>query len=517
MVLVAASVSHSAVPPVVSYQGQILDSIGTPVPDGYYSFTFSIYDAPVGGFSLWTEAQDSVFVKDGFFSTLLGTITPLTDSVFGGANRYLQVALDGVVQSPRAQLTSVAYSLRVGTVDGSTGGTVFGSMTIETEPNGSNDRPSAVVLGGSTSGGGIGIYEPVDNRANGANVVLKKILEINSNGLIFYGDTEDDTTLFFELDGDITGLGQITMGQNSSSGDSTTVLGYSNTASGIGSTIGGGSQNSNSGYYGTIGGGYNNEVTGDFATIPGGTDNLGGGNYSQAAGRRAKAINGGTFVWADQTDEDFESTGDNQFLIRAGGGVGINTNNPQGALDVAGPAEDGTVNLPASSISAIETADEPGIAFKKNVGSLQLNQKAEEMQELTSVTITTPGAGYIIVRGGAYLRSIYTDRRNQAYLQIDDQPGGALIPGNYTVAGSGEAPSPNGEVFSSMSMEVVYVKDAGTYTFYLEALAHPDNGLAARTYMNDPYLSALFVATSYGGSPEPARGLQEVGKETSPR
>ncbi|MBK7146596.1 MAG: hypothetical protein IPH76_15795 [Xanthomonadales bacterium] len=46
----------------------------------------------------------------------------------------------------------------------------------------------------------------------------------------------------------------------------------------------------------------------------------------------------GTFVWADYQDADFVSTGPNQFLIRAQGGVAINTNTPEetAALTVAG-------------------------------------------------------------------------------------------------------------------------------------------------------------------------------------
>jgi hypothetical protein len=39
----------------------------------------------------------------------------------------------------------------------------------------------------------------------------------------------------------------------------------------------------------------------------------------------------GVFVWADSPSGGFTSTGSNQFLIRAAGGVGINTNNPNGA------------------------------------------------------------------------------------------------------------------------------------------------------------------------------------------
>jgi hypothetical protein len=58
---------------------------------------------------------------------------------------------------------------------------------------------------------------------------------------------------------------------------------------------------------------------------------LAGGSASTAMGYRARALHPGAFVWADQQEVDLNSTGANQFLIRASGGVGINTNNPNGA------------------------------------------------------------------------------------------------------------------------------------------------------------------------------------------
>jgi hypothetical protein len=78
-------------------------------------------------------------------------------------------------------------------------------------------------------------------------------------------------------------------------------------------------------------------LTGQFATIAGGQSNSAAGQYSFVAGRRAKANHDGAFVWADSTDLDFSSGAANQFLIRANGGVAINTNNPAGrALSVNG-------------------------------------------------------------------------------------------------------------------------------------------------------------------------------------
>lgn len=109
------------------------------------------------------------------------------------------------------------------------------------------------------------------------------------------------------------------------------------------SVIAGGGQNSISpgAGYSVVGGGFANAIqTGAaYATIPGGNNNAASGDYSFAAGFKAKAFHQGTFVWADTpslSGAAFGSSGTNQFLIRASGGVGIGKTNPATALDVNG-------------------------------------------------------------------------------------------------------------------------------------------------------------------------------------
>ena len=88
--------------------------------------------------------------------------------------------------------------------------------------------------------------------------------------------------------------------------------------------------------YATVSGGSNNKARLAYSTVPGGEHNLADAPYSFAAGRRAKAMHEGTLVWADSTDADFSSTANDQFLIRATGGVGIGTDSPAARLDVEG-------------------------------------------------------------------------------------------------------------------------------------------------------------------------------------
>ena len=104
--------------------------------------------------------------------------------------------------------------------------------------------------------------------------------------------------------------------------------GASNTASGEKSTVSGGASNTARGESSTVSGGVSNTASGEAAIVAGGTNNAAGGDFSFAAGSRAGALHGGTFVWADSTPGVFQSSGPDQFLIRASGGVGIGEASP---------------------------------------------------------------------------------------------------------------------------------------------------------------------------------------------
>jgi len=101
--------------------------------------------------------------------------------------------------------------------------------------------------------------------------------------------------------------------------------GSGNTASGQLATVGGGSSNTASSTQSTVGGGGSNTASGIFATVPGGAMNTAQGNYSFSAGRRAKANDIGSFVWADTSDFDFASTAANEFAVRSTGGARVVT------------------------------------------------------------------------------------------------------------------------------------------------------------------------------------------------
>jgi len=109
---------------------------------------------------------------------------------------------------------------------------------------------------------------------------------------------------------------------NNATGQSASVGGgEANTASGTSSTVAGGYRNVASSQGAAVGGGEGNQAAHNYATVPGGQGNFAGARYTLAAGRRAQANHPGAFVWADETNADFASTANNQFAVRAGGGV----------------------------------------------------------------------------------------------------------------------------------------------------------------------------------------------------
>ena len=101
--------------------------------------------------------------------------------------------------------------------------------------------------------------------------------------------------------------------------------------SAIGATISGGgaeattsqfqSPNEVGANFGTICGGAGNRVLGLYGTVAGGSDNEANGINSFAAGNQAKANWDGSFVWADNQSADFASSRNNEFAVRAAGGV----------------------------------------------------------------------------------------------------------------------------------------------------------------------------------------------------
>src|SRR5690606_15999636 len=142
-----------------------------------------------------------------------------------------------------------------------------------------------------------------------------------------------------------------------------------NLVSGDNGTVSGGGYNVASGEYSSVGGGLFNDARGFASRVGGGDANCAGADFSWAGGQGARArpataaadgpcssgtVAGGdvgSFVWSDAyawPGAVFESTGPNQFLVQAAGGMALNTSvlPRHTTLLVKGrPGSDGNANL----------------------------------------------------------------------------------------------------------------------------------------------------------------------------
>lgn len=116
------SVAHAG-PQVLSYQGHLLRSDGTPVSDGPYDMRFTLYDHAVGGAARWTETDARVEVKGGLFVTNLGDdlYHPFGSLFRDYSFLWLEIAVDlnkngrfdsDEIYTPRRQLTASPWAIQ---------------------------------------------------------------------------------------------------------------------------------------------------------------------------------------------------------------------------------------------------------------------------------------------------------------------------------------------------------------------------------------------------------------------
>jgi len=393
--MLAVSITWGDTPKTMSYQGVLTDN-GAVVSDGNYELTFSLYDAATGGNKVWTETQ-SVVVVNGIFNVILGSDTPL-DIVFD-EQYWLGVAVGGGAElTPRTQLTSSPYSLSGWSLTGNAGtspptnflGTtddtplelwVNGLRAFRLEPHASSpnliggysgnsvtpDVYGATICGGGTGGG-------ASNRITDNYGVVAGGYQNQS------GDDEGTTD-----DAHHAAVGG----------------GAWNVAGASFATVGGGQINHATGGSSTVAGGGGNVASGAAAIVPGGWHNTADGAYSFAAGRRAKANHDGSFVWGDSTDADIESAGNDQFIVRAKGGVRFYTNSgltsgvklPAGASAID-TVSDSPLELWVNGLRAFRL--EPNIASPNLIGGCSGNIVAEGV---VGATIAGGGTTYATSAG----------------------------------------------------------------------------------------------------------------------
>ena len=106
---------QGGIPHLINYQGVLTDDVGNPLDDSY-DLTFSIYRYSTEGSPLWTETHTAISVQDGIFNVILGSDSPIPDSVFEWSMAYLGIKIGaGAELTPRTRFTSTAYAYRAET------------------------------------------------------------------------------------------------------------------------------------------------------------------------------------------------------------------------------------------------------------------------------------------------------------------------------------------------------------------------------------------------------------------
>jgi len=291
------------------YQGQ-LKRAGNAVSDAY-SFRFTLWDAETDGNQIGGMIEKTgVPVVDGVFSVLLD----FGPNAFDGDARWLEVALfvpetpstdlrskntnlPGSYQTmrPRQWLTPTPYALALPgmrTQQNDVSHNVIGGSTA--------NQVTLEIVGATISGGGA---------AGAANQVGADFATV--------GGGEGNAANGF---GAVVGGGTF----NLATGEGSFIGGGADNFVGPNAeygAIGGGLANESLAPYAVVGGGYGNSVAGYGATVAGGKFCQADGLLSFSAGYRAVATHQGAMLFADTTGYDFESAANNEFAVRATGGV----------------------------------------------------------------------------------------------------------------------------------------------------------------------------------------------------
>jgi len=354
--LIANRSDALAIPQVLSYQGRLTDAKGVPVPDGDYSITFKLYTVPNGGSPFWSETQN-VTTRDGLFSVLLGSVTPITTGWrseergmrTGGRNGGTGDEGPGTRDEgpgTRDEGPKAAYLGMV--VEGSAEMVprmrIAGGYTLPNEGVGANDN-----RGGGTDNDDEWV------RSSPADSVLYTIrrLGIARGGCsnVLYGNyTCSMTNLGSSCTTGISGSGGASLGNmavlggygNRAWAPYTSVGGGRNNKAGNDATdtsaiVVGGYGNQANGKFSAVIAGQNNTASGLYSTVPGGYGDTCAGDYGMTGGysTRARAAADYTFAFGENCTT---STPRAVVFYHSGGAtkLGVGVQNPVWNMEVAG-------------------------------------------------------------------------------------------------------------------------------------------------------------------------------------
>jgi Chaperone of endosialidase len=309
--------------------GGIADSAnayGSTIGGGKGNKTWGMYSVVVGGGGASEIDTNSA---SGIVSAILGGCRNVSGGDFStvGGGRYNRARGPYSVVAGGGGSADTDSNSAIGeasTISGGRGNVVLGDYSTIGGGLGNSTDTSSCTIGGGSSNTAEGRTSTI---SGGAGNIASGVQSIIAGGLSNHTDSSWSTV----------GGGQ----QNQAIGKGAVASGGThNHALAKGATVSGGYVGRATGEFSVISGGGgpvfadSNLASGESSAIPGGRRNIAAGDFSFAAGLRAQANHDGCFVWADSTDADFASQAEDQFLIRANGGVGINTNDPSAPLDI---------------------------------------------------------------------------------------------------------------------------------------------------------------------------------------
>jgi hypothetical protein len=417
-----------------TYQGRLLED-GVAV-SGSYDFEFRLFDALEEGNQIaQTLLVEDVAVADGYFTVALD----FGPGVFKGTPRFLALSVRAGEETgefmpllPRQPLTAtplalalpgfyteaisntvntysgiVSHTISAGAIGAWVGGNRAGlpnhvtddyGVILSGEDNtaGDNDGdPTTIsnplIVGGSANNNG-GTYSAiVGGRGN-------RVEAFSSLSFIGGGRTNRVdiglATIGGGIDNEAISEGASVLGgrANKATDEYATVGGGTGNQAGnsdgnpfnvVAATVAGGNGNHASATQATVGGGSSNVASGVNATVPGGTLNVAAGANSFAAGKNARAMHDGTFVWSDGTAE-FASSLPNQFWVLASGGVIFNTGNNNGVVLNPGSGAWSTISDRNSkeNVVAVDAAEILEAVAKMPIATWNYKSQAESVRHM---------------------------------------------------------------------------------------------------------------------------------------